>query len=99
MLGRDGSIKLPLKLPKPFANGGAVYLDGEIYIFGGTLTKETYKLNKNLKWIRLADMNEDRWNISNSCLEWNGSIWVFGGSGLKSVERYDPRENKWINMP
>ena len=101
ILKQDRWIKLPLKLPKGLDSGGAVYLDGEIYIFGGSYRgKELYKLdNKTLKWIQLADMNEGRWYISHSCLEWNGSIWVFGGWDLKSVERYDPKEDKWIKMP
>ena len=97
---------MALKLPKELVTGGAVYLDGEIYIFGGyKMEKELYKLdNKTLKWIRLADMNEWRISITNSSVEWNGSIWVFGGLAVdkmasKSVERYDPKENKWIKMP
>ena len=99
ILKQNKWIKLALKLPRKLDEGGAVYLDGEIYIFGGEfMAKELYKLdNKTLKWIRLADMNERR--ISNSSVEWNGSIWVFGGIYLKSVERYDPKENKWIEMP
>ena len=103
---QDRWTKSALKLPKVLFRGGAVYLDGEIYVFGGCWTaKELYKLdNKTLKWIRLADMNEGRAGIINSSVEWNGSIWVFGGwdivsSFLKSVERYDPKENKWIEMP
>ena len=101
ILKEDKWIKLALKLPKKLFRGGAVYLDGEIYIFGGwQMKKELYKLdNKTLEWIRLADMNEGRWGITNNSVDWNGSIWVFGASNLKSVERYDPKENKWIKMP
>ena len=101
ILKQDRWIKLALKLPKQLYEGGVVYLDGEIYIFGGWhMAKELYKLdNKTLEWIRLADMNETRWGINNSSVEWNGSIWVFGGWKLRSVERYDPKENKWIKMP
>ena len=100
ILKQDRWIKLALKLPKILDVGGAVYLDGEIYIFGGWMDKELYKLdNKTLKWIRLADMNEGRQYIRNSSVEWNGSIWVFGGFFLESVERYDPKEDKWIKMP
>ena len=107
ILKQDRWIKLALKLPRKLIAGGAVYLDGEIYIFDGdVMAKELYKLdNKTLEWIRLADMNEERGGISNSCLEWNGSIWVFGGYDLdkmalsKSVERYDPKEDKWIKIP
>ena len=107
ILKEDKWIKLALKLPRKLDAGGAVYLDGEIYIFGGSyMAKELYKLdNKTLKWIRLADMNERRLCITNSSVEWNGSIWVFGGYDVdkkpssKSVERYDPKKNKWIKMP
>ena len=99
-------IKLALKIPKKTSAGGALYLENDLYIFGGGfMTKELYKLDKKtFKWIQLADMNEERLIISNSSLEWNGSIWVFGGQDgntkcLKSVERYDPKENKWNKMP
>lgn len=103
-LNRDRSkwSILPLKLPKAFAAGGAVYLDDELYIFGGTLCKESYKMGKHLKWARLTDMNDARVGIQNSCLEWNGSIWVFGGldlgNFLKTVERYDPIRNTWTKI-
>lgn len=97
--------KLQQKLPKKFTAGGAVCLAGEIYIFGGTtMIGELHKLDKNFTWTRLANLNVNRWEITNSCLEWNGSIWVFGGltdgkQVVKSVERYDPQQNKWIAMP
>ena len=98
-------IEIELKLPYETSDSGAIYLNGEIYLFGGLNNpKALYKLDKNLKWIRLADMNVGRWDIQNSCLEWNGDIWVFGGldrgniENLKSVERYDPKENKWTLM-
>lgn len=99
ILNGDQWISLPLKLPREFAHGGAVHLHGEIYIFGGSMRRETYKLDKEtLKWTRLADMIEGRRYISNSCLEWKGSIWVFGGWQSKRVERYDLNTKKWIKM-
>lgn len=104
ILSGDRWNKLALTLPEVFGEGGgAIYLNGAIYLVG--LQKITcYKLDKNLKWTKLADMHEKRLGISNSCLEWNESIWVFGGTPdnknqLKRVECYDPRENKWIRMP
>ena len=102
---RSEWIELKLKLPYGANGSGVVYLNGEIYLFGGINNpKALYKLDKNMEWIRLADMNEGRRGITNSCLEWNGYIWVFGGVNekveyLKSVERYDPKENKWTQMP
>ena len=99
VLKGDRWIKLPLKLPREFAAGGAVYLHGEIYIFGGSLGKETYKLDSTRsKWSRLADMNEKHNYIANSSLAWNGGIWVFGGWLSKCIERYDPVENKWTRI-
>ena len=98
-------IEIQLELPYKALGSGAIYLNGEIYLFGGWNNPEVlYKLDKNLKWIRLADMNVGRWMIQKSCLEWNGYIWVFGGwdrenkEYLKSVERYYPKENKWTKM-
>ena len=101
---RSEWIELKVKLPYEGLGSGAVYLNGELYLFGGLNLKALYKLDKNMKWIRLADMNERRRFITNSCLEWNGYIWVFGGENekdehLKSVERYDPKEDKWTRMP
>ena len=97
--------KSHLKLPEKFRDCGTVFLNGEIYIFGGWgVGKELYKLElRTLKWTRLADMNERRTLISSSCLEWNEYIWVLGGDSggqtQQSVERYDPKENKWTKMP
>ena len=97
-------IEIEMGLPCVAFGSGAIYHNGEIYLFGGWRSRKAlYKLDKNLKWIRLADMNEGRRYITNSCLEWNGDIWVFGGKDengkrLKSVERYDPKEDKWTLM-
>ena len=35
VLGPGGWIRLSLKLPKGLDSGGAVYVEGELYIFGG----------------------------------------------------------------
>ena len=96
---RSEWIELQLKLPY-IGGGGAVFLNGAVYMFGGISNpKVLYKLDKNMKWIRLADMNVGRSSIKYSSLKMNGCIWVFGGASenkepLKSVERYDPKENK-----
>ena len=82
---------------------GVVYLDDELYLT--THGKKFFKLDKNMEWRRLANMNEKRGWINNGCLGWNGYIWMFGGWNwdreevLKSVERYDPKEDKWTRMP
>lgn len=96
----DALIRVPDDLT------AAACLNNEIYILTGK--KSLRKVDENLEWKRLAEMNVERVNITNSCLTWNDSIWVFGGQGLDdegreaslaSVERYDPQEDKWIEMP
>lgn len=106
--GRTSWTKLGLKLPFSIAYGGAVYIGGEIYILGGELIpnvryKHLYKLNnQTTKWQQLADMGEERSHIGNSCLEWRGDIWVFGGcngrGALKTVERYRSLLNTWTTV-
>ena len=86
-----------MELPRHFLFVGVVYLDDELYIIN--CNKSLSKLDKNMEWKQLADMNEERIAINNGYLEWNGYIWVFGGNNLKSVERYDPKEDKWTEMP
>ena len=107
VLSGDGSRWIPIQLKPRIESrgGGVVCLYDEIYVFGGIYQPERLqKLEKNMKWTRLADMNHGRTAITNSCLTWNGFIWVFGGrdSGretLKSVERYDPKTDRWTRMP
>ena len=86
-----------MELPDHILSVGAVYLNDELYIIN--CYKSLFKLDENMEWKQLADMNEERGDINNSCLEWNGYIWIFGGEDrdsvevLKSVERYDPKQN------
>lgn len=107
VLNRDKSAwnKLILKLPHKIVGGGAIHLNGEIYIFGGyNMNKNLYKLDKSFEWNQLADMNQGRIDITNSSVMWRGQIFVFGGVNgvagpLNTVERYDPGLNQWTNMP
>lgn len=108
VLSRDKSKWLQFNQPRfsSLSGGGVVYLNGEIYSIGGySSSKRLQKLDKKLKWIELAGMNRGRLGIENSCLVWNGAIWVLGGYDweteeyLNSVERYYPEEDKWTEMP
>lgn len=62
-------------------------------------------MGRNGKWIKLADMHVSREFITNSCLEYDGYLWVFGGydreigKSLNSVEVYDPKTNTWMERP
>ena len=108
ILNRKTSTWKTLTLKLPFANraSGSVVLNGDIYVFGGWgLKDKLYKLDsRRMKWIELAKMNEGRNLFSNSSLALDGCIWVFGGRNdknipLKTVEKYSPDKNKWIQMP
>ena len=94
-----------LELPRGDRAGGVVYLNRELYLIAaGRSRRNLLKLDKNMEWKQLADMNLARKSFINSCLEWNGSIWAIGGkdpeeNNLKSVERYDPEKDKWTRMP
>lgn len=97
---------LSLKLPFENSDGGSVALNGDIYVFGGWgLKDKLYKLDsRRMEWIEMAKMNEERMLISNSSLALDGCIWVFGGwnfnnKALKTMEKYYPKKNKWIQMP
>lgn len=99
-------IELQLKLPHKIDDGGVVCLNDEIYIIGGfEKPKRLHKLSKNFKWTPLSNMTVARRCMANACLALDGCIWVFGGYALetneyfKTVERYDPQENKWTKMP
>lgn len=92
-----------LRLPLGRQIGGVVCLNGELYIIAGAC-KNLLLLDKNMKWIDKADLNVSREWIANSCVECDGYIWVLGGENDKSwstssVERYDPKEDKWTLMP
>ena len=99
--------ELTIRLPYAVSRHGAQFLNDHIYIFGGgsernEILNTTYKLSKNLKWDRVANMKERRYAISNSSVILNNCIWVLGGcSGqewLNSVEVYNPAINEWLYM-
>ena len=100
MLVYDSWKHLDLKMPFCAVHFGAVTVNNELYIFEGG-TDELYELtgsgNKK-KWLKLCDMVEKRSGITNSSLEFDGCIWVMGGTdngALQTVEKYDPKQNRW----
>ena len=106
ILYEDKWSRLQSKITGWVTVSGAVCLNGEIYIFFESRYgkfRGFLKLDKDSNSKQLADMNFDRTGIRNSCLDFDGSIWVFGGCQgeeyLKSVERYDPKRNAWLEMP
>ncbi|CAJ0591138.1 unnamed protein product [Cylicocyclus nassatus] len=104
-----------LSLIHPIAYHGAVVLNDELYVIGGTDGENHYstvmKMNMFGEWTEVAPMYETRTYISNSCCVMDGMIYVCGGfdvrsmshrrrhDRLKCVERYDPALNRWERIP
>ncbi|KAK6754224.1 hypothetical protein RB195_013304 [Necator americanus] len=104
-----------LSLIHPIAYHGAVVLNDELYVIGGTDGENHYstvmKMNMRGEWTEVAPMFETRTYISNSCCVMDGMIYVCGGfdvrsmshrrrhDRLKCVERYDPALNRWERIP
>jgi hypothetical protein len=85
---------------------GACAVGGKIYVFGGCREKRsaTGFSPANLKtaemydpesgqWDSIAPMNRARYRAAYAVVD--GKIYVFGGAGDASIERYDPANDKW----
>ena len=98
---------MAVTLPEDIQPPSNIFVLNEVYAIGGYPScNSLYKRSGNGKSsTRLANMHVGREWIQNSSVECDGSFWVFGGADpvpkkcLKSVERYDPNEEKWIEMP
>lgn len=102
---RSKWIEIAVELPPDIQEAAVVHLDEQIYIIGGDYDRSKLRrLSTDYEWEDLAEMHVGRSGIGKSCLELNGFIWVCGGldgkdvEGLRSMERYDPGENKWFKM-
>ena len=87
------------------------YMNGKIYVVGGgdgkewLCSAECYDIKTN-KWTPIANLNEKRWKCG--LVEVGDMLYAIGGmdspragcwgSPLKTVERYSPIENKWIEV-
>ena len=104
LMAEEWEIRAPLLTPR--ANAAAVYLDGYIYVMGGTTTNGFY-LN-SVERLNLAtgawdnnfvpDFDEER--ASAASIVFQGKIWLMGGENadegiMKDVEIYDPQTNQW----
>ena len=96
-------------LPTPTRINSAVFLKGNIFVFGGTYPTDgglipssvvtVLKISEN-KWVRAADMPTAK---STRAVERNGLIYVVGGYNTKTAlnvfEQFDPRLNQWKTLP
>lgn len=96
-------------LPVPTRINSAVFLNGNIFVFGGTyLNKGRFKASSVVavlkiaqkKWVRAADMPTEK---ATRAVVKDGLIYVVGGydgtSSLNVFERFDPQLNKWQSLP
>ena len=87
------------------------YMNGTIYVVGGgdgkewLCSAECYDIKSN-KWSPIANLNAKRWKCG--LVEVGDMLYAIGGmdspragcwgSPLKTVERYSPAENKWVEV-
>lgn len=96
-------------LPVPTRINTAVYLDGRIFVLGGSFPSRFGLTSSALvsvfdieqdKWLRGADMPTRK---DTRAFVKDGQIYVVGGynnsSALKSFEQYDPKSNQWRTLP
>jgi len=95
-------------LPAPTRNSGAVFLKGNIFVFGGSFPSGRTLVSSPVvavlkkdqqKWVRAADMPTAK---ATSAVVKDGLIYVVGGydgkSSLNTFERFDPISNKWESL-
>jgi len=95
-------------LPVPTRINSAVFLNGNIFVIGGTYpSKGRLKASPVVavlkiaqkKWVRAADMPTAK---STRAVVKDGFIYVVGGydgtSSLNTFERFDPQLNKWESL-
>ncbi|CAB3403975.1 unnamed protein product [Caenorhabditis bovis] len=97
-------------LPMKIAYHGAAIIDQDLYIFGGSdgmrFKCETWKFSGQTgEWKRCDQMMDPRNYITNSCVVYDGKIYVFGGQCGRMInnrnhrcdtaEVYDPKIDKW----
>ncbi len=96
-------------LPAPTRINSAVFLNGNIFVFGGSYPSKgklkaspavsVFKVAQE-KWLRAADMPTAK---ATRAVVKDGLIYVVGGydgtSSLNVFEQFDPQLNKWQSLP
>ncbi len=92
------------RMPKPVYGACAVTLGDSIYVIGGRTDEEVlntvqrFNPRRNSWDTSVEELRQARANAA--AVAFGGKIYVFGGendekSPLKSIECYDPKENRW----
>jgi N-acetylneuraminic acid mutarotase len=105
-------VKFTQSLPAPTRINSAVYLNGKIFVFGGTGPTSRQNSKSKAKaitgyydialnrWIRVADMPTAK---TTRAAVYKGQIFVIGGydgsEALDVFERFDPTTNNWHSLP
>lgn len=82
--------------------GGAVVLDGSVYVGGGATIFKRYDLQAGT-WETLPSIRQYRDHLA--MVEFEGRIWVMGGrtqgelNAFKTVDIYDPKTRQWAAGP
>jgi len=89
-------------LPSPTRLHCQVSVGDTVYIVGGFITGDTYKLSMSTKqWAKQSSLNTPRYR--HGCAAWDGGVIVVGGvhgtiGMLSSVEKFNPVSNKWFTF-
>jgi outer membrane protein assembly factor BamB len=102
-------VNFAQSLPAPTRNNGAVFLNGNLFVLGGTFFSGRTLVASPVvavlktgqkKWVRAADMPTAK---ATKAVVKDGLIYVVGGydgkSSLNTFERFDPISNKWESLP
>ena len=104
-----GEVSYVRAMPFPARSNAAVYLNGRIYVMGGTLPrKNRAKVSSRLY---IYDIKQDKWTPGadmpmakeTRAVVYKNAIYAVGGYNYKSslnvFEKYNPRKDKWMPLP
>jgi N-acetylneuraminic acid mutarotase len=114
-LDSPGSWRALAPLPDPRGHLGAIVHEGRIYAIGGQHRHDTKPVDVDSlhaydpdqdRWTELARLPTPRSHFEAGTFVWNGRIVIAGGrdntSGdpaMSHVSAYDPRTNRWSELP
>ncbi|MBC3767405.1 Kelch repeat-containing protein [Neptunicella marina] len=109
---KSGEILYGPPMPTPRRGASAVYLDGKIYVIGGSELYGTPKSNYGASnRVEILDIQTQTWSkgasmptgLETRAVVHDGQIYTIGGynfvSAVPSFYRYDPAQNQWFDMP
>lgn len=98
-------------LPYPTRMNTAVFLDGKIYVLGGSHLDWQTRKPRSTAIMAIYDTKTNVWSLgppmptvkATSAVTYNGSVYVVGGFNegeqLNVFEQFDPTTNEWTSLP